>query len=385
MKQEVIWLKTSKLRFYLNEVSGSFGDLGTFVPLIVGMVLMGSASISGALFWAGFFFITTGFTFGIPLAIQPMKAISTLAISNSYSQEIVTASGILAGLLILFAYKFKILTFLQKRLSLTIIVSIQVGLGIKLLLQSLKMLLSKLSLDFDGVIIGIFSIALILLAYRIKLIPSALILVLIGTIISIAKNPSTLLYLKPNLELPSFIIPSAVDFIKGVELAIAQVPLTIANSLLASVALIEKLFPKVHVKINSVARNVAYMNLIAPLLGGIPMCHGAGGIAAWYRFGARKGISMIIFGSLLLFFGLFYNKLFLSIIQTFPLGILGAMLLFVSLQLISQVKSLSYRYDLIVSIITGIAIAVKGMLIGLVVGAVLLYLLKLVLAKESKR
>ena len=68
------------------------------------------------------------------------------------------------------------------------------------------------------------------------------------------------------------------------------------------------------------------MNLVGTSLGGIPMCHGAGGMAGHVRFGVRTGGSLV-------FVGLFLADPAATLFQLFPTSVLGAILFFGGLEL----------------------------------------------------
>jgi MFS superfamily sulfate permease-like transporter len=75
------------------------------------------------------------------------------------------------------------------------------------------------------------------------------------------------------------------------------------------------------------------MNLGSSLIGGIPMCHGAGGMAGHVQFGARTGGSSIILGSILLCAGLFLSSSIGTVLRMFPQNVLGVILFMAGLQL----------------------------------------------------
>ena len=116
---------------------------------------------------------------------------------------------------------------------------------------------------------------------------------------------------------------------------IAQLLLTLTNVMIATVNLARDLFPdkKDTIDANSLALNMGVMNLINPFLGGMPLCHGSGGLAAQYAFGARTGGSMILEGLIEIILGLFFSQILLTLFISFPRAILGAMLLYTAVLL----------------------------------------------------
>lgn len=355
----------------IGEASGSLGDLGTMVPLVTALVLAGSVSPSWSLIWMGVFFIFTGFTLSIPFPIQPMKAIAALAIANSYTPEVVVAAGLMTAGAVFFLTWMGVLTSLQKKVPKSLVVGIQLSLGLQLALIGLRFLGNGPTLGWRGPLLGLLSLTIILVSFRFKTFPAAFILFLLGMGISFSTQPITATQVGiPRLQ---FITPLLGDFVKGLELAVVQIPLTITNSLLASTALAASLFPRHKQKISSVGYRVALMNFVAPVFGGMPMCHGSGGIAAWHRFGARTGRSMLIFGVTMLFLGLFFSSSFFQMMTNFPLNILGAMLFFVAFGLCSQIRNLTSYRELSVAALIALLGVIVNMVVGLVAGAILYY------------
>ena len=159
-----------------------------------------------------------------------------------------------------------------------------------------------------------------------KKIPSAIILTVLGIVLIFVFGQAHLSDVTFNLPSFQFFLPNLPDLLYGMLIAgIAQLILTLTNVMIATVSLVKDLFPEKEdvIDANSLAFNMGAINLVSPFLGGIPLCHGSGGLAAQYAFGARTGGSMIFEGLLEIFLGLFFSQtLFLLFIQ-FPEAILG--------------------------------------------------------------
>jgi hypothetical protein len=65
----------------------------------------------------------------------------------------------------------------------------------------------------------------------------------------------------------------------------------------------------------------------------MPCCHGAGGLAAQHKFGARSGVAVFFLGSVKLVVGLVLGGTMLEVLKTYPMAVLGDMLIFVGLEL----------------------------------------------------
>jgi MFS superfamily sulfate permease-like transporter len=118
----------------------------------------------------------------------------------------------------------------------------------------------------------------------------------------------------------------------------------------------------------------AAMNLIAPLFGGVPSCHGSGGMAGHYAFGARTGGSVVIYGGLFLLLGLFFGRAFDQVVLAFPKPTLGVLLLFEGLSMFGLIRDQAQdRRDFALVLLLGLVAAFTpyGYLTALVAGTAL--------------
>src|SRR4029077_11964390 len=77
--------------------------------------------------------------------------------------------------------------------------------------------------------------------------------------------------------------------IGAVFLALPQVPLTLGNAVIAITEENNRLFPNRPVSEAKIATSTGLMNIVSAGVGGVPMCHGAGGMAGDHYVGARDG------------------------------------------------------------------------------------------------
>jgi MFS superfamily sulfate permease-like transporter len=206
--------------------------------------------------------------------------------------------------------------------------------------------------------------------------PAALFVIALGVVYAaIFKLDFTAV--RTNFRLPEFHPLTMSDVLTGlVVLAIPQIPLSLGNSILATRQVAEDFFPERRLSIRRISFTYSLMNLINPWLGGIPTCHGSGGLAGHYTFGGRTGGSVIIYGSLYLTLGLFFSGSFTQLIQVFPKPILGVMLAFEGLAMLMLVRDIaSSRRDLLIAALVGIMCVglPYGYAVGLVIGTALVY------------
>ncbi len=211
-----------------------------------------------------------------------------------------------------------------------------------------------------------------------------MIILLFGLVISLFNGFPIGIFIEGfGIHLPSVIIPSFVEFVFGIFLlAVPQIPLTIGNSILATKSHYQMLFPdRQPIPTKKLSLSIGGLNIIPVMLGGFPVCHGAGGLAGHYRFGARTGGALFIIGSFLIVLGVLFGNVLLQIFSLIPLTILGVLLFFAGLELMSSIRDIDFenRNDVFVLLfVAAISLGIRpfGFAIGLVGGMILAYVLR---------
>lgn len=325
--------------FDLSEWAGAFGDLGTFIPFVVGYVTILKVDPRGILFVFGVMLIFNGLYYRTPIPVQPMKAIGGAAITQAavITPGVVWGAGIFTGLFWLAMGLTGAMSFVAKIISRPVIKGIALGLGLSFIIEGIRLMTT----DF---IVAVVALAVTFMLLNNKRVPAMFVLIILGIIAALVKNPGLYGQLSGihfDFRLPHFTIGQVTwsDFIKGtLILGIAQVPLTLGNAVMVTTAENNRLFPRRPVTEKKIAISHGVMNLFSPLLGGIPMCHGAGGMAGHVRFGAHTGGALVILGVVLLAAGLFFSSSVLLIFEIFPPSILGVFLFFAGLELASSAR-----------------------------------------------
>jgi MFS superfamily sulfate permease-like transporter len=344
-----------------HEISGSLGDLGTFLPLLVGMSITNGLDIASALFFAGLFNIVTGLIFSIPMAVQPMKAIAAVAISEHLSLGQILAAGIWTSAIVFILGITGLITFVNRLIPKPVIRGLQLGLGLQLIEQGLHLVQDTHSLwGFDSVSIGILGFALVLAFASSKRVPSALILFVAGLGLAVANHTEVGTTLHLGFNFPRWVPLTWDDFRSSFfKAALPQIPLTTLNSVIAVCALSFDLFPDRPAHPRTVSISVGLMNLISGWFGAMPMCHGAGGLAGQYRFGARTNASILFLGSVKLLLAVFFGGSLLSLLHVYPKSILGVLLSISGLEL--ALVATDQRGRVAATIMLGTAAGVLGL------------------------
>jgi len=331
---ETAAVKTPRNLFDRYEWAGAFGDLGTLIPFAMGYIVIMKIDPLGLLVAFGILFICSGLYYRTPVPIQPMKAIGSAAITQAavITPGMVWGAGIFTGIFWLVMGLTGTLEIISRIVTKPVVRGIVLGLGLSFIMEGIKMMRS----DFIAAVIAL-AITFMLLAGR--RIPAMFVLLIIGLITTLVRSPELFKELSGihfDFQLPRFVLGQITwsDFVKGtLILGIPQVPLTLGNAVIAITAENNRLFPERPVTEKKIAVSQGILNLFSTLLGGIPICHGAGGMAGHVRFGARTGGALIILGVVLLAAGLCFSSSILLIFKIFPLSILGVILFFAGLEL----------------------------------------------------
>jgi len=326
-------------RFDRSEVAGSLGDLGTFLPLLVAMSVVNGLDFASSLLFAGVCSIATGLLFPIPLAVQPMKAIAAIAIAQGLSSHEITAAGGIVSLVVLSLGLLGAIDLVQRLIPNPVVRGMQFALGITLLLKALSLVWG------DSLVVGGLAALFVALTINSRRIPVALVLFVAGTVFVAWTTPSVFDALQIGWTMPAF-SPPAMDDVRRAftTAALPQIPLTTLNSVVAVSALSITLFPDRPAAPRRVAVSVGFMNLIGMWWGAMPLCHGAGGLAGQYRFGARTNGSILMLGVAKVALAIVGGASLLPLCRAFPMGILGVMLAVSGIELASAaVRGLAWR------------------------------------------
>ncbi len=319
-------------RFAWNfgEVSGALGDLGTFLPHIVGAITVVGMDPTGILTSFGLFYIVSGVFYGVPIAVQPMKAASAAVLIEPMAPAAIAGAGLVIGAVFLVLGLTGVVSRLARVLPKTITAGLQLGLGLSLAGLGLRLIERQIWL-------GLATSALTLVLMRYRRAPVALVSIVAGVVAGQVFGlapPFPALHF--GLHLPHVTIPDWAQVLHGAEYAVLpQIPLTLTNAIIVTAALSRQLFPGEAHPVNE--RNLAITtglgNLIAAPFGGYLMCHGAGGMAGHYRFGARSATAPVLIGGVFIVLGVVFGRDGYALLKTIPDSVLGGLLLFSGIEL----------------------------------------------------
>ena len=365
-------------RFDRMEWAGAFGDLGTLIPFVVAYIAVVKVDPFGVLFSLGAAMLASGLYYKTPFPVQPMKAIGAVAATQAAQTATITQGAIYgAGLVTGLAWLLLGPTGAAHRIGRwaprPVVVGIVLGLGMGFMLEGIKMMSS------GWLIASIAMIGTVLLLKN-KVVPVMFLLLLFGVACGIAKSPdllNSLAGLKIQFRLPSmalFHITWKDLAIGAALLALPQLPLTLGNAVIAITEENNRVFPDRPVTENQVATSTGLMNLVGSACGGIPMCHGAGGMAGHVAFGAKTGGAPIILGTILLLVAFFLSTSVSTILELFPRAVLGVILFLTGAQLaLGSCDFSKHKEERFITLVTA-AFSMWNVGLAFVAGVILAYL-----------
>ena len=324
-------------RFDRAEWAGAFGDLGTLIPFVVAYISLLGLEPFGILFAFGVSLIAVGLYYRTPFPVQPMKAIGAVATTQAAQTATITAGAVygaslVTGLLWLVLGVSGMAQRVASFVSRPVAIGIVLGLGLGFMLDGARLMANGWWLSGAALFV-----TLALLTNR--KIPAMFLLLAGGAAVAVIRDPAlldALAGMKAGLRLPEVTFTDITwnELVIGtLFLALPQLPLTLGNAVIAVTDENNRLFADRAVSRRQVAVSTGLMNLFSGSVGGVPMCHGAGGMAGHVAFGARTGGSCLILGGLLLILALFFSASVQTIFRVIPPEVLGVVLFLAGAQL----------------------------------------------------
>ncbi|CAN6583565.1 unnamed protein product [Malus baccata var. baccata] len=404
------------------ELNGAMGDLGTYIPIVVALTLSRDLNLGTTLIFTGVYNIITGAIYGVPMPVQPMKAIAATALANpDFGVPEIMASGILTGGTMVVLGVTGLMQLVYKLIPLCVVRGIQLAQGLSFALTAVKYIKKVQNLPkskalgerhwlgLDGLVLAIVCLGFIVLVNgageegqgghtvhvgprgdeeerpsrkarwrkKITSLPSAFLIFLLGVILAFVRKPKIvheITFGPSSMEVVRISRHAWKEgFVKG---AIPQLPLSILNSVIAVCKLSSDLFPERDFSATSVSVTVGLMNVVGPWFGAMPSCHGAGGLAGQYKFGGRSGACVALLGAAKLVLGLVLGTSLVTILNQFPVGVLGVLLLFAGIELAMCARDMNTKEESFVMLIsTAVSLVGSSAALGFAVGMVVYLLL----------
>jgi SulP family sulfate permease len=364
------------------DVAGAFGDVGVLFPIAIALITLNGLNPTAVFLAAGLTYILAAWYFQVPMAVQPLKAVAAIALAIGLPPSAVASAGLLMGVLLALVALTNTAVWLAKLFTLPIVRGIQLGLGLLLAREGLRLMLTTQSaLTFsNGVVVAgwiiVLAAAILLLLFRkSENYPVALVLLVAGVGLGFAARRPTMLHFAWGPLPLSLLHPRADELRKVLTLlVIPQFALTFGNSIVATENTAKILYgPQARrVTVRGLTLSIAVVNLISGMLQAAPMCHGSGGVTAHYKFGARTPKSSYVIGAFCLLLALLGTAA-MGVLHMIPTAVLGVFLLYVGVQHAAYLRDIFRQKSLLfIAIAVGIvALLTTNLMWGFLAGFVL--------------
>jgi sulfate permease, SulP family len=316
--------------FDRRELAGAVADLGVLVPIAVALIVSNGLSATAVLLPAGLLYVVAALTYGLPIPVQPLKAFGAIAIAKGLGADEIAAGALLMGIVFVLLGRLHLLDFASRAFPKALIRGVQLTVGLLFLKIAWGLVLdppksfSEHALPASWAVplaaIGVFA------ALGLRRYPVSLVLVLGGAATMIALGGRDAELGPSGITVPS--LDWATIGTAFTVLVLPQLPLSFANSCLATADAARVYFGEKAqaVRPGRLATSFGSANLLAGAIGGMPVCHGAGGLTAHVAFGARTGGAPLVMGISLLVLALGFGAGLAALLTAFPLPILAALL-----------------------------------------------------------
>jgi MFS superfamily sulfate permease-like transporter len=328
------------LRLDRHELAGGLGDTGLMIPIAVAFVTVNGLSATAVFAGVGIAYMATASVFRVPLPVQPLKAFAAAAIALGLSAATIAAGALLMAVAMATLAVTGLATWLAARFPLVLVRGIQASVALLLAKAALE-LAQKGNWDgltsVDGgvsIAIALGACVLLFASSRARAVPGTLVVLAAGAVAGIAISglPSDL-SLGPDAV--SMSLPPADSFATALSaLFLAQLPLTFGNSIVATADAEREYYGERARRVTPrrLAVSIGAGNLYAGLCGGLPICHGAGGVTAHYKLGARTAAATMAAGALFLAGALLFGSSLPALLRLLLPGALAGMLLYIAIQ-----------------------------------------------------
>ena len=366
-------------RVLIRELAGGIGDWGLLIPLAIALVTLNGLDATVVFAGVGLTYVATALYFRIPVPVQPLKAFAAAAIALSLSAEVLAAGALLMSAVMAVLAITGLAGWLAERFPIVLVRGIQAA--VALLLAKAAWDLARQG-NWDGlpaiepwvaVAMAACGCAALFAGARLGL-PGSLAVLGAGVVAGLAVGGLPEVAFGPTA--PELSLPGGAAFAEALTaLVLAQIPLTFGNSIVATADAEREYFGvrARRVTPRRLATSIGAANAFAGSLGGLPVCHGAGGVTAHYKLGARTWLATAMAGGLLVVLGITFGSSLPGILQALPPGALAGMLLYVAIQHGMLAARLEDAGDRMIAAAVGVVTLIAGNLaVGFGVGVALL-------------
>ncbi|RLM57674.1 sulfate transporter [Halobellus sp. Atlit-31R] len=311
--------RETEIDFSRNELTGALGDSVTVLPVVVAVAALTDLSLARLLLGFAAFQVVWGLYYGLPISVEPMKALAALVIAGALGPAELAVAGLLAGLALLTIGTSGTLARVERYVGQPVIRGVQLAVGLVLLETGVQ-------LSLDGVWYALLAVAVVGVSVAAGQRRASTLAVLgVGFVIGVAQAGMP----EPHLPTATLALPDPIGLSSdSLGATVAQLAMTVGNAAVATSLLLSDYYDA-DVSPDDLAASMGVMNLLAVPLGAMPMCHGSGGVAGKYAFGARTAGANLILGA----FYAFAAIVAVGAVAAFPLAMLGVVLAVIAVEL----------------------------------------------------
>jgi sulfate permease, SulP family len=314
----------------IGDASGAVADLGVLIPIATALIVKNGLDAGTVLVGAGALYVLAGLYFRVPVPVQPIKAAAAIAIARDLPPATIGAAGVLLGAILVVLSTTGLAQWLTRVFTGPIVRGLQLGVGLLLVKSALRLPTPPVSAA-TWIVATLVAVVLVIAA-RERRWPLALAIVAGGVIWSLATGSHSVT-LRVDLWDPAIaknVFRPSVLWSALTLLVIPQIPLTFGNAVVALADLEHKYFGVGARRVSpvSVSLSCGLGNVVVGSLGGMPLCHGSGGLTAHYRSGARSYHMNLLIGVPLLVLGLGFGATAFSALALIPTAVLVGLLAF---------------------------------------------------------
>ena len=359
-----------RLRFDRAELAGAVADLGVLVPIAVALIVQNGLSPTAVLLPAGLLYVAAGLLYRLPVPVQPLKAFGAIAIAQGLGSSEIAAGALLMGAMFIALGASGLLDRVAKIFPQPIIRGVQLSVGLLFCQLAWKLTTAAPAAFTDHarpawwLVAG--AIVVIVVALLLRRRNVSLLLVALAVTGMVLTFHGALTFGPSAVHLPQL---SAQAFTTAaIALVLPQLPLTFANSCLATADVARTYFGTAadRVRPGRLALSLGVANLMAGAICGMPVCHGAGGMTAHRSFGALTGGAPVALGTALIIIGLVIGNSLAALLAGFPIPILAGLLAVAGLLHIALLKDLVRPADWVLAIAVGITGFLSNLAIALI-------------------
>jgi MFS superfamily sulfate permease-like transporter len=311
--------RDTRIRISRRELTGALGDSVTVLPVVVAVAALTDLSLARLLLGFAAFQVVWGLYYGLPVSVEPMKALAALVIAGGLGTEGLVVAGLAAGAVLVALGATDTLARVEAFVGRPVVRGVQLAVGLVLLETSVQ-------LSLDGPVYALAALAVVgasVAAGRRRV--SALLVLALGVGVALATTGVP----TPRIPALEVTLPTAAGVTASAAGATAaQLAMTVGNAAVATSLLLSDYYDA-DISADDLATSMGVMNLLALPFGAMPMCHGSGGVAGKYAFGARTAGSNLLLGAL---FGV-AAVVGVGVVAAFPLAMLGVILAVVAVEL----------------------------------------------------